>query len=87
MFTDPLIYKNFPELTQALLQIAMTIAIPLVTIFILYAGFLFVTAAGREQQVTKAKNIFSWSLIGAALIIGAWVLAVAIVEFFETLTP
>ena len=87
IFDNPLNLNTIPELIRALLQIAVTIALPVVTIFIVYAGFLFVSARGNEQQITKAKSILTWSIVGAILIIGAWVFAVAIVQFFKTLTP
>ncbi|OGZ97117.1 MAG: hypothetical protein A3I44_05500 [Candidatus Sungbacteria bacterium RIFCSPLOWO2_02_FULL_51_17] len=34
---------------------------------ILYSGFLFLTAGGNEQTVTKAKTALVWGLIGIAV--------------------
>jgi len=39
-------------------------------VLIIYGGFLWMTARGNEQQVEKAKNILTSSIIGM-LIIGA----------------
>lgn len=78
---DPI--KTIPELIEKLLKIAVVIAIPLVTIFIVYAGFLFVSARGNEQQITKAKSVLTWAIVGAVFIIGAWAFATAIVGFFK----
>ena len=87
IFNNPLNFNTIPDLIRALLQIAVTIAMPIVVIFIVYAGFLFVSARGNEQQITKAKSVLTWSVIGAMLIIGAWAFSVAIVRFFGTLSP
>ena len=46
----------------------------LAVLFILYAAFLFITAAGNEDQVNKAKSILLYGVIGivvAALAYGA----------------
>ncbi len=45
------------------------IAAFVVVIFFLYAGFLFVTAGGNDDQVNKAKDVVKWSLIGVVVMI------------------
>jgi len=42
------------------------------------AGFLYVTAFGEEERLTKAKNIMLWSIAGLLLVIFSF----AIVQFF-----
>ena len=39
---------------------------------IIYAGVLWMTAAGNEGQVTKAKNIIITSVIGTVIIAAAY---------------
>jgi len=41
-------------------------------VLMIYAGFLWMTAAGNEERVTKAKGIFVTSVIGLIVIIGAY---------------
>ena len=57
----------------------------LITIFLVWAGFLFVSARGNEQQLSTAKTMLFWTIIGAILIVGAWVLAQVVVEFAQGL--
>lgn len=45
------------------------IAAFVVVIFFLYAGFLFVTAGGNDDQINKAKGIVKWGLIGVVVMI------------------
>ncbi len=40
-----------------------------VIIFFLYAGFLFVTAGGNDEQVNKAKGVVKWALVGVVVML------------------
>lgn len=48
------------------------------TIMVIYAGFLFVTARGNSTQIDKAKSALLYAVIGAAILLGAWVISEAI---------
>lgn len=69
---------SFAELAAAFLKAVVVVAIPLTVLFLIWGGFLFVTAQGNEQQVEKAKKAFFWAVIGAMVVIAAWAMAVAI---------
>ena len=43
--------------------------------FIIYSGFLFIKAQGEPAELSKAKSVFMWSVIGAAVLLGASVIA------------
>ena len=70
--------KDIPSFLLLLVDLVFLIATPIIVIFIIYAGFLFVTAGDNEAQVTKAKTVILWTLIGAAVLLGAKVIAAAI---------
>ncbi len=65
---------SIPELFQVLLDIVMVFAVPLIVFFIIYAGFMYVTARGNMETVQKAHRALLYALIGAIIIIGANVL-------------
>ncbi|MBI4127399.1 hypothetical protein HY463_01695 [Candidatus Peregrinibacteria bacterium] len=48
-------------------------------VFLLYAGFLYVTAAGKEDNVSKAKKILMGAAIGVILAISAFAITSTIV--------
>jgi hypothetical protein len=50
----------------------------IVTLAIIYAGFLFVTARGDETKLKSAKSAFFSSVIGALILLGSWAIALAI---------
>lgn len=79
--------SNFPRLIEKIAVAVRTIAIPLAGVAIVFVGFKFVIAAasGNQSELTKAKTMLLWVLVGTAIIIGASVLAEAVVNFARTL--
>ena len=47
----------------------------LLVLFILYAGFLWMTSQGNEEQISKAKGMISAAVIGLVLILAAYSIA------------
>jgi hypothetical protein len=45
-----------------------------VVIFIIYAGFLYVTARGNAEQIQKASRSLLFAAIGGVIIIGSVVI-------------
>jgi hypothetical protein len=83
--TNPLKSCTFAELITNIAKIVAQIGLPIAAIAIIYAGFLFVTAGGNEEKVTKARKTFLWTVIGTALLLGALAIAEAIKSFITTL--
>lgn len=66
------------EFAEGLGQFAtfvVTLMGALFLIFIIYAGYLWGTSRGNEEQVAKAKKIIIWSATGIAIIIAARIIA------------
>lgn len=70
--------KDLPTFIQSILNFVLVIGVPIVTLAIIYAGFLFVVARGNSEELTKAKKTLLYTLIGAALLLGSFVIAKAI---------
>lgn len=56
------------------------IGIPIVALAIIYSGFLFVMARGNPESLKTAKSALLYSVIGAAIVLGAWAIAQLISE-------
>jgi hypothetical protein len=82
---NPLQFTSFSAVANAIASMLAAIGIPLAVIFFIWSGFLFVTAQGNEQQLTKAKKAFFWTAIGTILLIGAYALAAAVANFAQTI--
>ncbi|HBM46028.1 TPA: hypothetical protein DDZ75_03580 [Patescibacteria group bacterium] len=63
-----------------ILKVAITIALPITALAIVYVGFLFVTAKGNPGDINKAKEALQWTLVGLAILLGAQ----AIVSIIKT---
>lgn len=82
---NPIKANNFSEVVLAFARLLVTIGIPLAAIFIVFAGFKFVSSRGDEKGITEAKKMLFWTLVGAAVIIGAYAIATAVVNFAKEL--
>lgn len=69
---------DIPSFIKKLIEIVLYIGVPIVALAIIYTGFLFVQAQGSPEKITKAKSALLYTLIGAALLLGAFVIAQAI---------
>lgn len=47
---------------------------------ILYAGFLYVTGFADEGNISKAKNIMMWSIVGLIIIFSAYVIVATFIN-------
>lgn len=78
--TNPLRANSLVELLQEFVRVVVMIAIPVAAVFIIYAGFLFVTAGGNEQKIASAKKTFFWTIIGVIILLGAGIIIQVITE-------
>ncbi len=69
---------SIPQLISYILKLAAMIGLPIVVLFIMWAGFMYVTARGDQAKISRAHDAFLYSVIGAALVLGAAVIAAAI---------
>lgn len=53
-----------------------------------YAGFLYVTAYGAEEQITKAKKIMIYAVVGLIVVILSYgIVQLLTVELVKNITP
>jgi len=71
--------KDIPTLVEKLLRIVLKIGAPLVALAIIYTGYLFIAAQGKPEKITDAKNALLFTLIGALILLGAYVIAESVV--------
>ncbi|MFT6361383.1 MAG: hypothetical protein ACJA2Z_000366 [Candidatus Paceibacteria bacterium] len=70
--------RDIPTLVREILKIVITVGVPIVALAIIYSGFLFVAAQGNPEKLKKAKETLLYVIIGAAILLGAYVIAEAI---------
>ncbi len=75
---NPLNFDSIPAFIAAALKALALIALPIITLFLVISGFLFITAQGNETKLNDAKRNFMYVIFGALLILGAWIIATLI---------
>lgn len=70
-----------------IIQPALGLVGLILLLLVLYAGFLWMTAAGNPDQVKKAKSILVNSVIGMVIIVSAYVITSAIMSELLTSNP
>ena len=73
-FKNPTIADDIPDFLYAVLRIFVIIAVPIVIFFIIYAGFLYVTARGNAEQLKTAHTALLYAIIGGLIVVGATVI-------------
>ena len=58
---------DFITLLETISQWMFAIFLALAVIFLLYAAFMYLTAAGNESRVTAAKNVLVYSIVAVAI--------------------
>ena len=75
---NPLKFNDIQSFISGALKTLVVVALPIITLFIVISGFMFVAELGKPEKLSKAKENFVYVIIGALLILGAWVLATLI---------
>lgn len=57
------------KLLDRLIYYMYVLAIPVVTILILYGAFQILTAAGDSKKVTEGKETIKWAIIGFVIVL------------------
>ncbi len=52
----------------------LAVGLVLIIIFLVLSGIKFLTSRGNESQVEEARKMLIWSIVGAIVLIGAFVI-------------
>ena len=72
---------KYPNLTAFFLEIVNTViqyGALLIVLFIVFAGFKFITAQGNSDKVSEARQMLTWIVVGAFVLLGVYVIRAAI---------
>lgn len=65
------------------IQIALSLLGTLFVCLIIYAGYIWLTAAGNEQRIEKAKKLLFESILGLVIVIAAYAVTYFLVNIFK----
>ncbi|MFA4999312.1 MAG: hypothetical protein WC519_01115 [Parcubacteria group bacterium] len=73
---------NLDEILNKAISILTPVVLTVAGAMYLYAGFLFLTSGGKEENVSKAKKTLLWTTIGVAATVLAGTIVYAVKEIF-----
>lgn len=83
--TNPLNASTLQELIQEILVYLQYIGGIFLTLMLIYTGFMFVSARGNQEKLTRARTALLWTVIGGIILLGASAIAAAIANTAQSL--
>ncbi len=71
--------RSLPETLRVAIQWALGVLGVAAVALIVYGGFVWMTAAGSEETIAKAKKIIGAAVIGLVIVMLAWAIVVFVV--------
>ena len=68
---NPLKVDSIEALVLAVIDVVLIFLLPVIILYIMYAGFLFVKANGNPEGISQAKKALLTALIGGVIVVGA----------------
>ena len=72
--------NSLPELIGNIIAVLLSVLGIIFVVLVVYAGFLYLTAAGEDDKVKTAKKLLSQSIIGLIIIVAAYAIANFVIE-------
>jgi hypothetical protein len=84
---NPVGSEDFFVLIERIARALVTAAVPFAVLALVYGAFKFISGSvsGNPKEISEAKMLFVWTLIGTAILVGAWAIATAAVNFAKDL--
>ena len=78
--------KTLPEIIGNLISVFLGVLGIIFVILTVYAGYLYMTAAGDKDKVGKAKTMLAQAIIGLIIIVAAYAISSFVVDAIATAT-
>lgn len=72
--------KEIKDIVASILNVLMDIVLPIVIVMVIYSGFLYVMARGKPEAIETAHKTLTWTLIGAAILLGAQLISTILID-------
>jgi len=76
--------RGLAEIIGGLIGVALSLLGVIFLILIIYGGFVWMTAAGNEQKILKAKKIITNAVIGTAIAMSAYAITLFVFKSLAT---
>ena len=84
---NPLKDQTLPALLNDILGAVVQIGAILLTLMLVWVGFMFVTARGNEEKIREARSALIWTVVGGLILLGAQAISLVIQNTVGALGP
>lgn len=77
---------NVESFLNSILEIVIRIGAIIVILMLVYVGYLFVIAQGKEAEIRDARQMLLWTIIGALVLLGSQAIAIGIKATVQALS-
>ncbi len=74
-FSNPLKATSIEALLGDILKLVSRLGAIIAVLYFIYGGFLYVTAQGEEDKISKAHSTLKWAAVGTAVLLSAEIIA------------
>lgn len=76
--TVPCTFDKLVQLGRNFVNLLIVYSVPIAVISFIYAGFLLLTSQGNPGAISKARGIFTDTVIGFMIVLAAWLIVFTI---------
>ena len=80
---NPLKSDDVQDILENILDLVTVIGSIILVLFIIFSGYKFVMAQGNPGKISEARNILIATVIGGAILLGANIIASAVINTVE----
>lgn len=66
---NPIAADDFKDIVVRIANWAVAIAAPVVSLVVIWAGYLYLTGGGKPEQIKKATQALTWAVIGFIVVL------------------
>jgi len=70
--------SRLDELFFQIVNVLLVIAVPIIVFFLIFAGFMYVTAQGNPEKIKLASQSLLYGIIGGVIVLGSSAIMVII---------
>lgn len=83
---NPVEVDSINEYVEMAVGSLLKILGPIVVLFMVLSGVMFALARGNPEKLAEAKRMLLYTMIGAAIVFGAWLLAELVTDTLALIT-
>jgi len=87
ILNNPIASESIVELLTAFVRGVVRIAAIFLVLAFVWVGFKFTAAQGNTEKLSEARTLFLWTVVGAAILLGAELIAGVVESTVQSISP